>query len=683
LAARALIPLFITLSLVHAVDSSAAWAATPDQETTRPAPVTLDVPYVPQTDALCGGAAAAMVFRYWGDAHAGAEAFAPLVDRRAGGIADNVLVHAIAARGWKTERIAGSIDALGDQIAQKHPVIILLQDRPAFYHYLVVIGVEADAVVVHDPSWGPSRRIATAEFIRLWRPAGFWALVVRPAARSVTDSTTADPVPAAPPAPASVCDARLAQAVDQVREKGLSAADAEFGAVSAACPDAAGPLRELAGVRFAQHRWAEAADLAARAIARDATDAYAWEVLASSRFVQDDVPGALRAWNAIGQPRIDEVHIDGLHHMRYQLAAELLGLAPNAVLTPDAFERASRRLAELPDRVASRIGLRPAADGYAVVDVAIAEREARPRGPFEWGAAAAKAVVNREVDVGVPGFTGQGELWSAGWRWWTHRPRAAFAFEAPRTGWLPGVWRVDASWESQQYLVGDARAAVDETRTHAGVSVGDWPTGHLRYRIAAGFDAWNGARRTASAGAEIERRFARDRVGIAAEGTAFAPLSGGSGFRAAGVHLDARTSANAVRWVLTATGGVDAVSSAAPFALWPGAGDGHARAALLRAHPLLDDGAIAGPAFGRTLAFASGEVRRWIDRASPVRFGIAAFTDVARAADRLPGAVELPWQIDAGVGVRIRVPGTPGTLRADYAHGLRDGANAFTVGWQY
>jgi len=43
-----------------------------------PADVHLDVPYLPQTDLLCGGAAAAMVFRYWGDLHADAAPFAPL-----------------------------------------------------------------------------------------------------------------------------------------------------------------------------------------------------------------------------------------------------------------------------------------------------------------------------------------------------------------------------------------------------------------------------------------------------------------------------------------------------------------------------------------------------------------------------------------------------------------------------
>ena len=93
------------------------------------ASLAIDVPYLPQTDALCGGAAAAMVFRYWGDAHADAQAFAPLVDRRAGGIANDVLTRAIAARGWRTSRVDGSLDALGARVRDGQPVIVLLPDR--------------------------------------------------------------------------------------------------------------------------------------------------------------------------------------------------------------------------------------------------------------------------------------------------------------------------------------------------------------------------------------------------------------------------------------------------------------------------------------------------------------------------------------------------------------------------
>src|SRR4051812_4092424 len=105
--------------------------------TTLAVALSLAVPYLPQTDALCGGAAAAMVFRYWGDTHADIEQFAPLVDRRAGGIADDVLVTAIAERGWKPRRFVGSLTLLIDQIEHGRPVLILLADRGPVNHYVV------------------------------------------------------------------------------------------------------------------------------------------------------------------------------------------------------------------------------------------------------------------------------------------------------------------------------------------------------------------------------------------------------------------------------------------------------------------------------------------------------------------------------------------------------------------
>src|SRR5262245_37201911 len=144
------------------------------------APRTIDVPFVPQTNLLCGGAAAAMLFRYWGEGHAGAQQFSPLVDRRAGGIASGVLVDAVAALGWRTEQFTGSIDELIRRLTAGEPVIVLVADRRS-YHYLVVVGVTDTAIVVHDPSWGPSREIAHDAFVRAWRATDFWSLSIRPA----------------------------------------------------------------------------------------------------------------------------------------------------------------------------------------------------------------------------------------------------------------------------------------------------------------------------------------------------------------------------------------------------------------------------------------------------------------------------------------------------------------------
>src|SRR3954451_17877267 len=93
------------------------------------ASVAIEVPYLPQTDALCGGAAAAMVFRYWGDAHADVQAFAPLVNRRAGRIAADALTSAIEAGGWRTARVHPSLEALAARVHGAEPVIVLLPER--------------------------------------------------------------------------------------------------------------------------------------------------------------------------------------------------------------------------------------------------------------------------------------------------------------------------------------------------------------------------------------------------------------------------------------------------------------------------------------------------------------------------------------------------------------------------
>ncbi|HMF59852.1 MAG TPA: hypothetical protein VK595_05755, partial [Vicinamibacterales bacterium] len=58
----------------------------------------LNVPYLPQSEALCGGAAIAMVMRYFGATNVYAETFSDLVDSAAGGIRGQDLLNALEAR---------------------------------------------------------------------------------------------------------------------------------------------------------------------------------------------------------------------------------------------------------------------------------------------------------------------------------------------------------------------------------------------------------------------------------------------------------------------------------------------------------------------------------------------------------------------------------------------------------
>ena len=610
--------------------------------------LSLTVPYLPQTDALCGGAAAAMVFRYWGDAHAGVDQFAPLVDRRAGGIADAVLVRAIAAKGWSATAFMGSVERLQEEMRQQHPVIVLVADGSTRYHYLVVTGIDADRVVVHDPAWGPSRKIPLPQFLQMWGPAHFWSLLILPRA-GATD------------------------------ERSRTAA-----ARSAAQPTAVpGSLGELAGIRFADRQWAQAAKLAGQAVVRDPADRYAWDVLGSSRFMQDDLVGALRAWNRIDKPRIDLVQLDGVRHTRYRTISSALGLAPNDLLTADAFRLANRRLDDLPDRTLSRLSYAPDVNGFATVRAAIVERSEPPHGAIDWAVVGLRTAVDRELRADFPGPSGQGGLWSASWRWWANRPQVAVVFAAPRVGRFGGVWRVDGSWDSQAYATSPLQSFT-EVHTHGGLTVSNWATPNVRYSIAGGLDRWRVAPddlRAAFVGGTIEHRWLGERLSTSGQVTAWLPSSSHAAFSKIALSAAFNTSQTSSDWTYIADVGAEHASAAAPLGVWPGAGDGYIRKPLLRAHPLLADGVVQlgdNSVFGRTVSYANVEVQRWLRSLSLARIGIAGFADLGTAEH----ATTLV-QVDVGAGARVRIPRAAGTLRIDVARGVPDHAHALTIGWQF
>ncbi|MDX1568416.1 MAG: hypothetical protein R3223_11490, partial [Longimicrobiales bacterium] len=125
-----------------------------------------------------------------------------------------------------------------------------------------------------------------------------------------------------------------------------------------------------------------------------------------------------------------------------------------------------------------------------------------------------------------------------------------------------------------------------------------------------------------------------------------------------------------------------AVSEGTPLAYWPGAGEGRAREGLLRAHPLLDGGVIAGEGFGRTLVNAGAEARWWGGGWSGLTLAPAVFVDVGRAGRRMVDRPTSALLVDAGVGLRVTVPGRGGAARVDLARGVTDGGWVLQVGWE-
>ena len=641
-------------------------------------PPLLDVPYLPQTEALCGGAAAAMVMRYWGAHDIYADAFASLVDAAAGGIRTGALVAALEQRGWTV--IAGPAEpgALRAHLDRRRPAIALIEDRPGTFHYVVVVGSSGGKIIVHDPARAPFRVLDEGAFDRVWQPSGRWMMVALPpaATRPAVNHEAGSVSASATSSAADPCAGLIDEGVRQANGGDRATARRTLDAAADHCPDSSAAWRELAGLDALDGNWTDAEAHAARAAAANPHDEHAWRVLATSRFVRHDDHGALDAWNEVGEPRVDLVDVKGLERTRYAIVADAIDAPPRSLLTAPRLRRAEKRAREVPALALARVRFHPLENGRAQIDAAVVERAAAPLQPAAWIGIGLGAAVERELATSFASVTGGGELMTVSWRWWERRPRVALSLAAPAPRALGGgVWRVDALRETQSF----GPAAVKEVRSRVGLTLSNWLTSRVRVEAGAGLERFRPVSdRSAVLSGAVEYWPVDDRVAIEARASTW--LAGGDPFHAGAVIARWQSSAATAGTVLLARAEAHAASASAPASVWPGADTGHARDVLLRAHPLLEGGVIEGGVFGRRLIAGSGEWRRWMRPPRwIVRVAPAVFVDTARATRGLSSR-DSRVQMDAGAGLRVALPGL-GVLRVDVAHGLRDGADAVSVGF--
>lgn len=650
----------------------------------------LDVPFVPQSGELCGGAALAMVLRYWGMLGVLAEDFTALVEPGLAGIRTGALVNAVESYGWTAIPLPGTAAEVGHQLALGRPVIALIGAGSGSNHYVVLLARANGWVILHDPNVRPFRAVRESVFDAAWSESGRWALLVLPPPKTneqnAPDLATADSTTFEAP---DTCDSMVEAGILLAQQGDTAEAELQFLAAQCLSPASAAPLRERAGLRFRAEDWAGASRLAERALALEPGDASTWRFLAGTRFLADDVDGALSAWNHVSEPRTDLTRIDGLTRIRFSAVARQLNLPPGRLLTPSAFRQARRRLAEVPAQSEFLLSLRPLPGGHAQVNVTLLERPPVFDGPLEIGSIGIKALTGREIALDVASPTGNGELWTAGWRWWKDRPRVSLALTIPAAGGRPGIWRLDGFWERQAYGVpvgfgssDTTRASVSrEQRRRTALSFADWLGPDLRMEVGAALDEWVGRGAHLSVEGRVETRWARDRLALVAGAARWVNLKHGAPFGTGDMSL--RWSSNVLdgsdAWQVRM--GVSSTTADAPLALWSGAGTGYGRAPLLRAHPLLDGGVLRGRVFGRTLAHGTIERQTWPWRLGIMQIGWALFLDGAKPWDTGQTG-SIPWQVDGGTGLRLRSLGMKGQLRIDAARGLEDGNSAVSVGWQ-
>jgi hypothetical protein len=650
--------------------------------------VLLDVAYISQTPQLCGGAAIAMVLRYWGERDVFPQDFAALVDRSESGIRTSVLTEAVTRRGWQalpaTPEANASAAWLAGEVGKGRPVIALIEVAPRAYHYVVVVGVTPSAVVYHDPARAPFRIAPVDEFDRQWAAANRWTLVVLPSAdrpfatdvRRVAEPDKSGIVPVSTP-----CTALFAHSVTLARDGHLDEAERGLAAAASLCPSEDRARLELGGIRFLQRRYAEAETLATTALESSPRDETAWELLATSRYLQGDLVGALEAWNQVGRPRTDVIHVEGIERIDHPVVVKRTGLQPRAPITPSDFARAQRRLGEMPTIKNVALNYFPRADGSADVRAALSERRVLPHGAVGWAAVGVNAAFRRELRLLVSGPLRQGETWDVRYRWRPNRPRVRLAFAAPAPGRLPGILGVEALWERQSYE--PSEQPLREDRRRIGLQLSDWLTDRVRWTAGAAADDFQGRRFVSLHGA-LDTRWLNDHVSTLVSGGYWTPTGSSdsdASFATGHAQIDWRSSRDAASPEWRARAGVTVVGRSSPLAVWPIAGSGESRGPLLRAHELHSNGIVVSEIFGRRLAFAGIEYQHPVYARKGASVALAGFADAGRAWQRPFSPDPSPFHVDVGTGLRLSAGSSDDQLRIDFGYGLQDGRRTISAGY--
>jgi hypothetical protein len=214
---------------------------------------------------------------------------------------------------------------------------------------------------------------------------------------------------------------------------------------------------------------------------------------------------------------------------------------------------------------------------------------------------------------------------------------------------------------------------VRERRRRGSVLFTDWMTHRLKWTGGAALDRIGGHRHIGFDGA-LDYRWLGDLVSTGVAVSGWLPGSGRERFAVSDISLAWRTNRRpAPPW--TGIVGLTIASEDAPFAVWPSAGTGGSgRGALLRGHPLHEDGIITSENFARQLAYFTVEHQRPLISTKFGDVNWVAFVDAVRAWSGLEGPPRR-MQVDVGGGVRAS------GVRLDVGFGLRDQQWAISAGW--
>ena len=177
-------------------------------------------------------------------------------------------------------------------------------------------------------------------------------------------------------------------------------------------------LVELAGVQFKQRRFGEASKNLHRAISMGETDPYIFDFLASLYYLEGNVEAAVKYWNRVDKPSIQELKVEPAGILDPVLLDRALALSPASEVSLRSLRLTDLRLDMLDVFARRRYDLSARQDGQFDLTIQTAEKaDIRADSPFRSLLTIARELPFRTVNADVRNIRRSAVNWSSAFRW--------------------------------------------------------------------------------------------------------------------------------------------------------------------------------------------------------------------------------------------------------------------------
>ncbi|HTW45918.1 MAG TPA: hypothetical protein VMD58_10260 [Acidobacteriaceae bacterium] len=462
---------------------------------------------------------------------------------------------------------------------------------------------------------------------------------------------------------------------------------------------------ELAGVVFEQGRDPEAAAWLRRGLRLDPKDEYANNFAGTVYYLMGNMPAALKYWNRIGRPRMNDLDFDAQLKVRLLLLDRAVAFSPAAVLEKGQYETTEKRVQALGIFPEWRIELEPRKDGSFDAEFHAVERDG-------FGSSRMAAVVS--TLSGLPYETVYPAYYNIGreavnlrslLRWDEQKRRAWVEAagpwrELPKLRWRLSADARDENWAVRRSFTGTAPVlgSLNLERQVAEASLTTYTSGRLWWTMGTEFS--HRSYRSVEDGTALNASLVLPGYGlgytVSVEGkpvdlpeqrftVTTAAKSETARIWSSPAKLYEKLQGEALaqwypeakgkRWELTQEVRGGGLLGASPFDELFELGVERDNDLWLRGHIATRDGRKGSAPLGTRYLLTNSDIDRRIYGNGLIDISVGPLLDIGRMGAPTAGLSTNEWLFDTGVEARIDVLGTRVVLM--WGHDLRTGSNAY------